>query len=1035
MKNTKFKLKQSYRIALLIFAVLIANSAVYAAAGDVDPGFNPGLVLTRYESSVLLDNDVREIIIQPDGKAIAIGSFRAADKYVRDAIVRINQDGTIDTTFNPPKFPDFTFQAITAVALQNDGKIIVSLNLDLNVGGVVRRGLARLNADGSLDSTFNILRDAGSDFSGYISDIEVSADNKITFAGRFFNYKIADGSRENIARVLPDGSPDVSFNAQNQFSGRAVSDVELLTADKTLVASRVLASSSPDYLDRLNADGSIDNSFNSSTLTNGATGSSGIDNSIRVQADGKILVGGGFTIVNGFAVPRGLVRFNSDGSFDTSFNTNNAGLSNGNVNDIEVFSDGKILIGGDFQGYNGTTVRNFAVLNSDGTLAGSFAFSGDFIRVNDLAVQADGKIIVGSKAARTTFNGEIQRPIFRLNADASVDESYKPTLGDFGTGRKIFVQADGKILVGGNFSFVDGKFHNGIVRLNPDGTTDEQFKPLFGGEVLAIDRRADGKIVFGTSLQGTVIYNTDGTITRTSANLGYSPDVKFLPNGDILAIGNSYLRKISDTGQIDFSFSVQANSYLRKIALQPDGKILIAGEFTTVGGTNRSRIARLNADGTLDTTFNPVGGANDIINDIALQPDGKIIIGGKFTGVNFDTSHKYLARLNSDGSLDTSFTALPDDEISSLKIQPNGKILIGGIMNTVNGVARKSLARLNSDGSLDTGFNVPAGTDNYIWSIDLQANGNIIIGGNFRYVNNLQRIGVARLFNDEVGGSGNGGGKTLFDYDGDGKADVSVFRSATNLWYELQSGNSQVSVQNFGIDGDVVAPADYDGDGKTDLGIFRPLTGQWWYQSSVDNVQKSVQFGASGDVPRPSDFDGDGKADFVLFRPSNNVWYRLGSTGTVSIVSFGLSGDKPLIGDFDGDGKSDVAIYRPSTGQWWYQSSADNSQRATKFGISTDIPVAADYDGDGKTDFAVYRPSNGVWYILNSSTGQPTIIQFGISEDKPVAADYDGDGKADIAVFRPSTGVWYLLKTSEGFAALQFGISTDVPTPNAFIQR
>ena len=106
--------------------------------------------------------------------------------------------------------------------------------------------------------------------------------------------------------------------------------------------------------------------------------------------------------------------------------------------------------------------------------------------------------------------------------------------------------------------------------------------------------------------------------------------------------------------------------------------------------------------------------------------------------------------------------------------------------------------------------------------------------------------------------------RTPFDFDGDGRADVSVFRPSTNTWYHLYSGNSSAGVLNFGASGDIAAPADYDGDAKTDLGVFRPSTGQWWYLSSVTNTGVMAVWGEPGDIPIPGDFDGDGRADFVF---------------------------------------------------------------------------------------------------------------------------------------------------------------------------
>lgn len=338
--------------------------------------------------------------------------------------------------------------------------------------------------------------------------------------------------------------------------------------------------------------------------------------------------------------------------------------------------------------------------------------------VKAITVQADGKILIGGFF--TAYNGTAINRIARLNANGSLDTGFNPGTGTNSKVKDIVVQADGKILIGGGFTQFNGITRNFVARLNTDGSLDTGFNPgaVANGDVTNVALQANGKILIGGWFTQ---YNSTSRNRITRLNADGSLDTGFNPG-------------------------FGANGDVESMALQTDGKILIGGYFTQYNGTARNRIARLNTDGSLDMSFNPGSGTNDLVESIAVQSDGKILIGGYFTSYN-STARNRIARLSANGSLDASFDpgSGANDNLTSVAVQADSKILIGGFFTQYSGTARNRIARLNTDGSVDAGFDPGSGASDYVETIGIQADGRILIGGFFAQYNGTFKGRIARL--------------------------------------------------------------------------------------------------------------------------------------------------------------------------------------------------------------------------------------------------------------------------------------------------
>lgn len=397
------------------------------------------------------------------------------------------------------------------------------------------------------------------------------------------------------------------------------------------------------------------------------------------------------------------------------------------VNTFIQLSEGAIFTqgGSTFQiSYHGGD-GNDVVLTAVPT--GTISFASSTLSVNEgagtasITLKRTGGGDTTTAAAAIALEDGTTVPADYLSPAGKLDTTFNHGVADNASIFTVALDANEKILIGGSFTMDQNLTRNNLSRLNADGSIDTSFDPGAGGDsaVFAIAVQPDSKILVG----------------GTFANFRGSPRA-----GIARLISNAQLDPTFDPGT-GVVGSVSA------ITLQPDGKILIGGQISSYDGVARSGIARLHPDGTLDTSFNPgTGVGNAIVSLIAVDPNGKILVGGNFPSFN-GAATPFLVRLNANGSVDSSFQSGtgPDASLTALLIAPDGSIFITGIFTSYNGTARKHVARLNPNGSLDTSFDPGVGADNVVDRMVLQKDGKLVLGGRFLNYSGVARQRLARL--------------------------------------------------------------------------------------------------------------------------------------------------------------------------------------------------------------------------------------------------------------------------------------------------
>jgi uncharacterized delta-60 repeat protein len=715
-----------------------------AADGAVDMGFNPNV-----------NGGVGCMAVQSDGKILLGGSFTSVGGIARNRIARVNANGTLDAAFNPD-----VNGGVGCMALQADGKILLGGTFG-TVGGITRYNIARVEPNGTLDLSFDPNPNAGAE----IYSVVVQPDGKILIGGLILS--MGGTTRYRIARVEANGSLDLNFNPN--VDDWWVSRMALQSDGKILLAGNFtsIGGIKRSRIARLAADGSLDMGFNPSASRDVY--------GLAMQPDGKILIGGNFTSVGGnyrnlFAR---LVNDPATQTLGAVDNTQVLWARGGSAPEVTQTTFELSTNGG----------SSYTLLGGTATRVGSTAYW----KLTGLNLPASGLIRARGRPSGDASNGSLVEQVLSfsgLQAPALAVSLVTPVIGTTAGGTSVTI-------TGSNFTGTTSVTFGGIpatsftvdsptqitatIPPHPAGMVDVRVAKPEGigtGTVLftyvqpptvtastsRLPNNATLLTIIGTGFSTTPGENTvtftptgSGTVTNSTATTVTVTGISGLSLGALNAVVTT--NGISSDAPVQVATVVVPGpgdadaldvnvpgNYVYATAMQPDGKTIIAGSFTSVLGVMRNNIARLNADGTLDAGFNP--DANSSVHSVVVQADGQVLLGGYFTRMG-GTVRKYIARVAADGTLDMGFNPNADWIVSCLAVQADGKILLGGNFSSVGGIARNNFARVEANGTLDASFNPDPSSQ--VESVAVQADGKILLGGYFSSVGATTRFKIARV--------------------------------------------------------------------------------------------------------------------------------------------------------------------------------------------------------------------------------------------------------------------------------------------------